>query len=103
MVIATSAVTATATEKRVWPKDSENPGTQHAELISRTHQIPRFVDRYEERQWAKEHMAGAFRILAKFQWNDGAGGHISMRDPVQRNCFWISKSRIQYVIARLGC
>ncbi|CAI7653557.1 unnamed protein product [Penicillium glandicola] len=59
-------------------------------LISKIHVIPRFSDKYAERKWAKEHMAGAFRVLSKFGWNDGAGGHISLRDPVQPDCFWIN-------------
>jgi hypothetical protein len=64
---------------------------QSIELISKIHEIPQFTDKYAERQWAKEHMAAAFRIFAKFGFNDGAGGHISLRDPVEPNCFWISE------------
>lgn len=52
--------------------------------------IPTFDNKYAERQWAKEHMAGAFRIFAKLGFADGAGGHISLRDPVRTDCFWIS-------------
>ena len=53
--------------------------------------IPHFTDKYSERQWAKERLAGAFRVFAKLGYNDGAGGHISLRDPVKPDCFWISK------------
>lgn len=53
-------------------------------------EIPKFTDPYAERQWAKEHMAAAFRVFSKLGFNDGAGGHISLRDPVQPDCFWIS-------------
>ncbi|EEH10052.1 predicted protein [Histoplasma capsulatum G186AR] len=34
-------------------------------------------------------MAGAFRIFAKLGFADGASGHISLRDPVNPNYFWI--------------
>ena len=54
--------------------------------------IPTFSDKYAERQWAKELMAGAFRVFAKLGYADGAGGHISLRDPVRPDCFWISES-----------
>jgi hypothetical protein len=64
------------------------------ELIEKLHEIPTFTDKYAERQWAKEHMAGAFRIFAKKGFNDGAGGHISLRDPVRPDCFWISTLRL---------
>ena len=61
-----------------------------ASLIGDLWTIPSFDNKIEERQWAKEHMAGAFRFLAKKGYTDGAGGHISLRDPVKTDCFWIS-------------
>jgi hypothetical protein len=78
---------------------TQGPEPEHAddtdfqingELIEKLHEIPTFTDKYAERQWAKEHMAGAFRIFAKLGFNDGSGGHISLRDPVRPDCFWIS-------------
>ncbi|CAH0046512.1 unnamed protein product [Clonostachys solani] len=56
----------------------------------RLHNVPTFKDKHEERQWAKQHMAGAFRIFAKLGYADGASGHISLRDPVKPDCFWIN-------------
>ncbi|OJJ50347.1 hypothetical protein ASPZODRAFT_58076 [Penicilliopsis zonata CBS 506.65] len=35
-------------------------------------------------------MAGAFRIFAKLGYADGASGHISLRDPLRPDCFWIN-------------
>lgn len=60
------------------------------EISSNLWSIPTFEDKYAERQWAKEHMAGAFRVFAKLGYTDGSGGHISLRDPVRPDCFWIS-------------
>ncbi|CAI6091343.1 unnamed protein product [Clonostachys chloroleuca] len=57
----------------------------------RLHTVPTFTDKHEERRWAKQHMAGAFRVFAKLGYADGASGHISLRDPVKTHCFWISK------------
>ncbi|KAG5290999.1 hypothetical protein I7I50_00924 [Histoplasma capsulatum G186AR] len=37
-------------------------------------------------------MAGAFRIFAKLGFADGASGHISLRDPVNPNYFWIGNA-----------
>lgn len=53
-------------------------------------QMPRFKDSLEERKWAKEHMAAAFRVFAKLGYSDAASGHISLRDPVNPSHFWIS-------------
>jgi hypothetical protein len=77
----------TQNERHYAPKDVP----EEIDLIEKIHVIPSFDDPYAERQWAKEQMAGAFRVWAKLGYNDGAGGHISLRDPVQPDCFWISK------------
>jgi hypothetical protein len=72
------------------------------------HQTPTFTDKYAERRWAKEQMAGAFRVFARLGWADGTAGHISLRgilidpdmvleidekypDPVHPDLFWISE------------
>ncbi len=54
------------------------------------HNIPAFTDKEAERTWAKQHMAAAFRTFARLGWADGASGHISLRDPVNREWFWIN-------------
>ncbi len=43
------------------------------------YKVPSFTDKYAERLWAKQHMAGAFRIFAKLGYADGGAGHISLR------------------------
>lgn len=48
----------------------------------RLHEVPTFTDKFEERKWAKQQMAGAFRIFAKLGWADGASGHISLRGQI---------------------
>ncbi|KAL4800420.1 class II aldolase/adducin N-terminal [Aspergillus venezuelensis] len=52
--------------------------------------IPSFSDPYAERQWIKEHMAAAFRVFGKQGFNEGISGHISVRDPVLKDHFWIN-------------
>lgn len=54
------------------------------------YQLPKFTDKYEERKWAKQHMAAAFRIFARKGYTEGSAGHISLRDPVDPNTFWIN-------------
>jgi hypothetical protein len=71
---------------------SQEESSADVDIISGLHVIPKFTDKYAERKWAKEQMAAAFRLWAKLGYNDGAGGHISLRDPVDPSCFWISKS-----------
>jgi hypothetical protein len=52
--------------------------------------IPKIEDPYKKRQWQLEHMAGAFRVFARLGFTEGAAGHISVRDPVDRDTFWIN-------------
>ncbi|KAB8253900.1 class II aldolase/adducin N-terminal [Aspergillus pseudonomiae] len=52
--------------------------------------IPVFTDLYEKRKWMKEHMAAAFRFFGKHGHGEGISGHISMRDPVLKDHFWMN-------------
>lgn len=52
--------------------------------------VPKFDDLYKKRQWQLEHMAAAFRVFARKGFTEGTAGHISVRDPVQPNTFWIN-------------
>ena len=44
-----------------------------------TYQVPSFSDKLQERKWAKEQVAGAFRVFARLGYADGGAGHISLR------------------------
>lgn len=72
------------------------------DLISKIHNIPQFTDKHAERKWAKEHLVGAFRLFAKFGYNDGAGGHISLRDPIMRDCFWINPYAVHFKLLKVS-
>lgn len=54
------------------------------------YQKPKFSDKLEERKWVLEHMAGAFRVFARKGYTEGTSGHISVRDPIDPNTFWIN-------------
>ncbi|OAA62151.1 aldolase [Cordyceps fumosorosea ARSEF 2679] len=58
--------------------------------------IPRFEDPYAKRKWQLEHMAGAFRVFARMGFTEGASGHISVRDPVDRETFWINPMGVHF-------
>ncbi|ODV94410.1 hypothetical protein PACTADRAFT_51249 [Pachysolen tannophilus NRRL Y-2460] len=67
------------------------PGSHNLALgDSHPHKIPKFSDPYEKRKWVLQHMAGAFRIFARKGYTEGAAGHISVRDPVDPDTFWIN-------------
>lgn len=54
------------------------------------YQMPVFTDKYEERKWAKQHMAAVFRVFARKGYTEGTSGHISLKDPVDPKTFWIN-------------
>ncbi|KAE8359958.1 class II aldolase/adducin N-terminal [Aspergillus caelatus] len=58
--------------------------------------IPKFDDPYKSRQWQLEHMAAAFRVFARKGFTEGTAGHISLRDPVQPNTFWINPFGVHF-------
>lgn len=64
----------------------------HNISMGNTHpyQLPKFEDKCKERKWMLEHMAGAFRIFSRKGYTEGTAGHISVRDPVEPNTFWIN-------------
>lgn len=52
--------------------------------------IPVFTEMHEKRKWMKEHMAAAFRFFGRQGYGEGISGHISMRDPVLKDHFWMN-------------
>lgn len=52
--------------------------------------IPQIDDLHKKRQWQLEHMAGAFRVFARKGYTEGTSGHISVRDPIETDTFWIN-------------
>ncbi|TVY47801.1 Meiotically up-regulated protein 14 protein [Lachnellula occidentalis] len=49
-----------------------------------------FEDKYEERAYLKQRLALAFRVFAKFGFSEGVAGHITLRDPVDPESFWVN-------------
>jgi ribulose-5-phosphate 4-epimerase/fuculose-1-phosphate aldolase len=53
-------------------------------------QPPVFADPIEEQRHRKERLAAAFRLFSKFGFDDGVAGHITARDPVDPESFWVN-------------
>jgi len=51
---------------------------------------PKFADKYEERTYQKGKLVLAFRIFAKLGFDEGVAGHITLRDPVFPDHFWVN-------------
>src|SRR4029453_3769461 len=44
----------------------------------------------EERLHRKQNLAAAFRLFARFGFDEGVAGHITVRDPEHTECFWVN-------------
>ncbi|BCS20839.1 uncharacterized protein APUU_21271S [Aspergillus puulaauensis] len=62
--------------------------------------LPQFDDPHRKRQWQLEHMAGAFRVFARKGFTEGTAGHISVRDPVQPDTFWINPLGVHFAMLK---
>lgn len=51
---------------------------------------PKFIDKYEERVYLKGRLALAFRLFGKYGFGEGVAGHITLRDPVWPDHFWVN-------------
>ncbi|KAI1360225.1 putative aldolase [Xylaria arbuscula] len=62
----------------------------------RVHHIPRPESLEDQRTWQLRQMAGAFRVFARLGFADGGSGHISLRDPVDPDTFWINPYGVHF-------
>lgn len=65
-------------------------GSQTKDGRSAVPTIPVFETKEEERKYCKEHLACAFRVFAERGFDEGVAGHMSLRDPVLKDHFWIN-------------
>lgn len=51
---------------------------------------PEFQSADDERRYRKQRLAGAFRLFARFGFDEGVAGHITARDPERPDHFWVN-------------
>jgi ribulose-5-phosphate 4-epimerase/fuculose-1-phosphate aldolase len=44
----------------------------------------------ETRRYRKQRLAASFRLFARFGYDEGVAGHITVRDPEHPDCFWVN-------------
>jgi hypothetical protein len=65
-------------------------GTQNKNGKAILPTIPEFKSKDEEQKYCKEHLACAFRVFADQGFDEGVAGHMSLRDPIHPDRFWIN-------------
>src|SRR5215472_13563860 len=58
--------------------------------------IPQFATPQEERRHRKQRLAAAFRLFAKFGFDEGVAGHITARDPERTDHFWVNPFGVHF-------
>ncbi|KAH9458064.1 hypothetical protein MJO28_005119 [Puccinia striiformis f. sp. tritici] len=51
---------------------------------------PEFTDKEEERKYKLGKLAAAFRIFAQRGFDEGIAGHLTLRDPILKDHFWVN-------------
>ncbi|KAI0082796.1 arad-like aldolase/epimerase [Panus rudis PR-1116 ss-1] len=51
---------------------------------------PVFEDKNEQREWLKFRLAQALRIFGNLGYDEGVAGHITIRDCIRTDCFWVN-------------
>jgi ribulose-5-phosphate 4-epimerase/fuculose-1-phosphate aldolase len=57
---------------------------------------PTFATVEEERRHRKERLAAGFRLFSKFGFDEGVAGHITARDPVDPELFWVNPFAVHF-------
>jgi ribulose-5-phosphate 4-epimerase/fuculose-1-phosphate aldolase len=57
---------------------------------------PVFDSLEEEQRHRKERLAGSFRLFSKCGFDEGVAGHITARDPIDPETFWVNPFGIHF-------
>ncbi len=51
---------------------------------------PKFECPKAERLYQKQRLAASLRLFARYHFDEGVAGHITVRDPEWKDCFWVN-------------
>ncbi len=57
---------------------------------------PTFNTLQEERLHRKQRLAATFRLFAKFGYDEGVAGHVTVRDPEHTDSFWVNPFGVDF-------
>jgi ribulose-5-phosphate 4-epimerase/fuculose-1-phosphate aldolase len=62
--------------------------------------MPTFDSPEEERLHRKQRLAAGFRLFSKFGFEEGVAGHITARDPIEPDTFWVNPFGVPFAHIR---
>ncbi|MDT8860723.1 class II aldolase/adducin family protein [Alkalihalobacillus sp. MEB130] len=60
----------------------------------------RFQSIEEERRHRKTRLAAAFRLFSRFGFDEGLAGHITVRDPEHKDCYWVNPFAVHFSLIK---
>ncbi|KAK6856475.1 arad-like aldolase/epimerase [Apiospora arundinis] len=63
---------------------------------------PKFTNLEDERTYRKQHLAAAFRVFADRGFDEGVAGHISVRDPILTDHFWLNPLSMHFSLIKVS-
>ncbi|KAJ5939988.1 class II aldolase/adducin domain protein [Penicillium verrucosum] len=54
----------------------------------------------QKRERTKQRLAGAFRIFARYNYDEGIAGHITARDPLDPTTFWVNPLGLAFSVMK---
>ncbi len=60
------------------------------------------LDPVAERLFRKQRLAAALRLFGKFGFDEGVAGHITVRDPIDTETFWVNPMGRSFKLVRLS-
>ena len=57
---------------------------------------PKFDDPMRQRAYDKQRLAAAFRVFALHGFDEGLAGHITVRDAVEKDTFWVNPLAVHF-------
>lgn len=57
---------------------------------------PQFSSPQEQQTYEKQRLAAAFRVFAMYGFDEGLAGHITQRDCIDKNSFWVNPVGIHF-------
>lgn len=61
---------------------------------------PQFENPADQRAYLKKQLAAAFRLFAKFGFDEGVAGHITARDPEKPDHFWVNPFGLDFSLIK---
>ncbi|KAI0472674.1 arad-like aldolase/epimerase [Xylariaceae sp. FL0804] len=109
---ATATITKPASAGKETPaaKEETQPVVQQVQVVGTTKSgkklnirtYPKFDTLEEERLYRKQHLAAAFRVFADRGFDEGIAGHISVRDPILTDHFWLNPLSMHFSLIKVS-